>query len=81
MHLSPRALQEGFRRDLATPPIAYLREVRLRRARERFSAADRDTGTVRAVAASVGLLHQGRFAAACRKAFGETPSETPNRSR
>ena len=34
VHLSVRALQEGFRRDLATPPMTYLRQVRLRRARE-----------------------------------------------
>lgn len=80
VHLSPRALQAGFRRDLATPPTAYLRDVRLRRAREALTAADRDATTVRAVAVGVGLLHLGRFAAAYREAFGETPSDTLNRS-
>jgi AraC-like DNA-binding protein len=76
VHLSVRALQEGFRRDLATPPMAYLRQVRLRRAREALQAADRDATTVRAVAARLGIVHMGRFAAAYREAFGETPSET-----
>ena len=80
VHLSVRALQEGFRRDLATPPMSYLRQVRLRRAREALQAAARDTTTVRAVAARLGIVHMGRFAAAYREAFGETPSETLNRS-
>jgi AraC-like DNA-binding protein len=79
VHLSVRALQEGFRRDLATPPMTYLREIRLRRAREALWAAKRDATTVRAVAAGLGIVHMGRFAAAYRDAFGETPSQTLNR--
>jgi AraC-like DNA-binding protein len=80
VHLSVRALQEGFRRDLATPPMAYLRQVRLRRAHAALRAAGRDTTTVRAVAFSLGVMHMSRFAAAYREAFGETPSETLSRS-
>ena len=80
VHLSVRALQEGFRRDLATPPMAYLRRVRLRRAHEALRAAGRDTTTVRAVAVNLGIMHMSRFAAAYREAFGETPSETLNRT-
>jgi transcriptional regulator GlxA family with amidase domain len=76
VHLSVRALQEGFRRDLATPPMTYLRQVRLRRARQILLTADRETTTVGAVANSLGILHLGRFAAAYRDAFGETPSDT-----
>jgi transcriptional regulator GlxA family with amidase domain len=79
VHVSVRALQEGFRRDLATPPMAYLRQTRLRRAREALEAADRDATTVRAVAVGLGILHMSRFAAAYREAFGETPSSTLNR--
>jgi len=79
VHLSVRALQEGFRRDLATPPMTYLREVRLRRAREALLGADREATTVGAVAAALGILHMGRFAAAYREAFGEAPSDTLNR--
>jgi AraC-like DNA-binding protein len=81
VHLSARALQEGFRRDLATPPMTYLRQIRLRRAREALRVADRDATTVRAVAVALGILHMGRFAAAYREAFGESPSETLNRLR
>jgi AraC-like DNA-binding protein len=79
VHLSVRALQEGFRRDLATPPMTYLRQTRLRRARAALQAADRDATTVRGVAASLGILHPSRFAAAYREAFGESPSETLRR--
>lgn len=79
VHLSPRALQAGFRRDLAKPPMAYLREVRLRRARQALIAADPDATSVRAIAVGVGMMHLGRFATAYREAFGETPSDTLNR--
>jgi transcriptional regulator GlxA family with amidase domain len=79
VHLSARALQQGFRRDLATPPMTYLRQTRLRRAREALKAANRDATTVRAVAVGLGILHMSRFAAAYRDAFGEAPSDTLNR--
>lgn len=79
VHLSVRALQEGFRRDLGTPPMAYLRQARLRRARQQLLAAERDATTVSAVAVGLGILHLGRFAAAYREAFGESPSATLNR--
>ncbi len=80
VHLSPRALQAGFRRDLATPPMTYLREVRLRHAREALNSADPETTTVRAIANSVGMWHQSRFASAYLETFGEHPSDTLNRS-
>ena len=79
VHLSVRALQEGFRRDLQTSPMTYLRQVRLRRAREALLTADRDATTVSAVAVGLGILHLGRFAAAYRDAFGESPSDTLSR--
>jgi transcriptional regulator GlxA family with amidase domain len=60
--------------------MAYLRDLRLRRAREALLAADHDATTVRAVAAAVGMLHPSRFAAAYREAFGEAPSDTLTRS-
>jgi AraC-like DNA-binding protein len=80
VHLSVRALQEGFRRDLDTTPTAHLRRTRLLRAREQLLAADRHATTVSAVATGLGILHLGRFAAAYRRAFGEAPSETLDRS-
>jgi transcriptional regulator GlxA family with amidase domain len=59
--------------------MTYLRQIRLRRAREALRAAHRDATTVRAVAVGLGILHMGRFAAAYRAAFGESPSDTLNR--
>ncbi|MCW2759820.1 MAG: AraC family transcriptional regulator [Marmoricola sp.] len=79
VHVSVRALQEGFSRDVGTPPMTHLRQVRLRRAYEALMQADRQATTVRAVATSYGFLHMSRFAAAYRETFGELPSETLNR--
>jgi transcriptional regulator GlxA family with amidase domain len=56
--------------------MTYLRQVRLRRARQALQAAEHHQVTVRSIAAGLGILHMGRFAAAYREAFGETPSET-----
>jgi AraC-like DNA-binding protein len=79
VHVSVRALQEGFKRDVGRPPMAYLREVRLRRAHEALERAVPGSTTVEAVALQGGWLHMGRFAAAYREAFGEPPSTTLRR--
>jgi AraC-like DNA-binding protein len=79
LHLSVRALQAGFQRQVGMAPMAYLRLVRLRRAHAVLKATDPSGTTVRAVAVGLGLLHQGRFAADYRAVFGETPSETLRR--
>jgi AraC-like DNA-binding protein len=76
VHLSVRALHEGFARDIGMPPITYLRHVRLHRARAELQAGDRGHTTVRAVANRLGILHLGRFAATYKATFGESPSET-----
>lgn len=78
VHLSVRALQEGFRREVDMPPMSYVRDVRLHRARDLLSVATPDRTTVAQVATQVGINHLGRFAAAYRDAFGELPSETLN---
>jgi AraC-like DNA-binding protein len=76
LHLSVRALQAGFKRELGMAPMAYLRLVRMRRARAALREASPTETTVRAVALSLGLVHQGRFASSYRAMFAETPSET-----
>jgi AraC-like DNA-binding protein len=81
VHLSVRALQEGFRRDHDMPPMTYLRGVRLRRAREELASSHPRTTTVRAVATRLGILHLSRFAAAYREEFGESATETLRRQR
>ena len=74
--LSVRTLQDGFHRHLDTTPTLYLREVRLRRARDDLLAADPGTAKVTDVAIRWGFLQLGRFAAQYRERFGESPSAT-----
>jgi AraC-like DNA-binding protein len=76
VHVSVRSLQEGFKRDIGTPPMAYLRAVRLRRVHTGLQRAAPGRTTVEAVASRYGFVHMGRFAATYRAAFGETPSTT-----
>ncbi|HEU5036869.1 MAG TPA: helix-turn-helix domain-containing protein [Nocardioides sp.] len=79
MHVSMRSLQEGFARELGMPPMKYLQRVRPRRARDQVRRASSTQTTVASVATGLGLFHLGRFAAAYRLAFGESPSETLRR--
>jgi AraC-like DNA-binding protein len=76
VHLSVRALQEGFKREFDMPPMTYLRQVRLRRVRGALLEANHESATVRAVATRFGFLHMSRFASTYRQAFGEAPSAT-----
>jgi AraC-like DNA-binding protein len=74
---SARALQYGFRRHLGTTPLGYLRRVRLEHSRRDLQAGDRAHGeTVSTIAARWGFSNAGRFAAAYREAFGESPADT-----
>jgi transcriptional regulator GlxA family with amidase domain len=74
--MSVRSLQEGFRRHVGCAPMAYLQQVRLLRAHDALRRADPTRITVAAVAHRWGFAHLGRFAAAYRTRFGQTPSET-----
>ena len=74
--VSARSLQQGFRRSLDTTPTAYLRTVRLEKAREDLLQAGPGTDSVTDVATRWGFIHLGRFAASYRAAFGESPSQT-----
>ena len=74
-HVSVRSLQEGFRRHLGMAPMAYLREVRLRRAHSELRSADPSHTTVAAVAHRWGFTHLGRFSTAHKLLYGETPHQ------
>ncbi|EMD21692.1 helix-turn-helix transcriptional regulator [Amycolatopsis azurea] len=79
--VSVRALQLAFRRHLDTTPMAYLRRVRLDRARAELRDAEPGAaGTITRVAAKWGFLDGSRFSAHYRAAFGESPSQTLRRS-
>lgn len=74
--VSTTTLFAGFREFRNTSPIAYLKGVRMKRAREELRAASPHSATVTDVAMRWGFGHLGRFAADYRRWFGESPSET-----
>lgn len=78
-HVSVRTLQQGFQRYLDTSPMAYLREVRLRRAHEALLRSDPSMATVASIAYRWGFSNLGRFAAAHAARYRETPTETLRR--
>lgn len=78
-HISVRTLQQGFQRHLDTTPMAYLREVRLRRAHETLLTSDPSMVTVASVAYRWGFSNLGRFAAAHAARYRETPTQTLRR--
>lgn len=76
-----RTLQYYFLMELGLTPIAYLRVMRLNRARAALLAAEPSHCTVTQIAIDLGFIHLGRFAAHYLKLFGERPSETLARQR
>jgi AraC-like DNA-binding protein len=74
--LSVRALDDGFHRYVGTPPMAYLRQVRMARAHDELLGADPELTTASTVARKWGFGHYGRFAADYARRFGRKPSET-----
>lgn len=79
VHLSARALQAGFQRDVGMSPMDYVRKARLRLVRQRLMEGGPHTTTVRAIAQRHGFGHVGRFAATYRERYGESPVETLRR--
>ena len=73
--VSVRRLQEGFREYVGASPRECLTDIRLARVREGLLRGA-DGFTVADVAMRWGLMHTGRFAAAYRRKYGESPSET-----
>ncbi|MFI7128729.1 AraC family transcriptional regulator [Nonomuraea sp. NPDC050153] len=78
--VSERSLHSAFRRQLGTSPMSYVRRHRLELAHEELLRVDPSTGAkVTDVALRHGFTHTGRFAAAYRERFGESPSATMRR--
>lgn len=75
--MSPRSIQTGFREDLDTTPIAFVRERRLDAVRHALlEAAPSDGVTVTDTAVRWGFTHLGSFSVVYRQRFGESPSQT-----
>jgi len=77
--VSPRTLQQAFRRFRATTPMARLRALRLDMARSALIRGGPDAGSVASVAIAHGFGSLSRFAADFKARFGESPSETIRR--
>jgi AraC-like DNA-binding protein len=80
VHMSIRAIQQGFREELGTTPMLYLRDRRLERARgDLTDVMPSDGVTVTDVAERWGFAHLSNFAVLYKKRWGESPSETLRR--
>ncbi|OBC08211.1 AraC family transcriptional regulator [Mycobacterium sp. 852013-50091_SCH5140682] len=73
--VSVRRLQEGFRSYLGVTPRELLADIRLARVREELLHGT-EGATVTGAAMRWGFTHTGRFAAAYRRKYGESPSQT-----
>ena len=74
--VSSRSLFYGFQRWRATTPMAFLKAVRLDRARENLRRAALEGGVITDIALGVGYSHLSRFSSDYRLRFGERPSDT-----
>lgn len=75
-----RSLQLAFFRSFGTTPRAMLTQIRLENARAQLLAAGPEA-QVTTIAMDAGFTHLSRFSQAYRRAFGERPVDTLNRSR
>src|SRR5262249_45664576 len=78
--VSERTLVRAFRAVHGTTPYRYLSSLRLLDARRVLSSGNEKPETVTEVATRFGFGELGRFSAAYRSAFGESPSATLRRS-
>ncbi len=80
VEMSARSIQQGFREDLDTTPMAYIRDRRLERARQDLTdAMPADGVCVTDVALRWGFTHLGNFSVLYHRRYGETPSQTLRR--
>ena len=73
---SLRTLQLAFAERYGISPKAYIRAIRLNRARKQLRSADPGELKVADIANGCGFWHMGQFAADYRRQFGELPSAT-----
>ncbi len=78
--VGPRRLQAAFRSELGKSPREMLAEIRLENAHAVLLVPEAGT-TVTDVALDSGFAHLGRFSAAYRQRYGESPSQTLRRAR
>ena len=77
--VSLRSLQAGFASYHNIGPSAYIKQVKMQKAREQLLIANHLETTVAEVAASWGFYNPCSFTGNYRKLYGENPSETLRR--
>jgi transcriptional regulator GlxA family with amidase domain len=78
--VSERTLRKAFHKIYGVPPCRHLRMLRLSEARRALLSADGKSATVTEIATSFGFVELGRFSVEYRKTFGESPSQTLQRT-
>jgi AraC-like DNA-binding protein len=78
--VSERTLRKAFHNVHGVPPCRHLRMRRLLQARRALLSSDSSLTTVTEVATCHGFAELGRFSVEYRSAFGESPSETLQRT-
>lgn len=73
-------LYEEFKRHFGMPPMAWLRQYRLKQVREEIVRAG-SPKYISTIALDWGFSHLGRFSSQYKQLFGELPSETVQRLR
>jgi AraC-like DNA-binding protein len=73
--VSSRTLRDGFQHFKGVSPMQFVRQLRLKRARDALREAPSDM-RVAQIALDCGFTHLGRFAVAYKEVFGESPSDT-----
>lgn len=73
--VSPRTLRERFGMARGISPMQFLRDMRMKLAREALLTAGRHA-RIADIALACGFFHIGRFSVAYAKEFGEHPSAT-----
>jgi len=77
---SARSIFHQFKRSRGQSPMAFVKQVRLQRAREMLGRTDRSL-SVTETAAACGFNNLGHFARDYFKRFGERPSDTIKRNK
>jgi AraC-like DNA-binding protein len=70
-----RTLFVHFKQFKGVSPMRYLRNARLRQARQLLMRSDPEANVTQ-IAMTLGFTHLGRFSIAYRRYFGESPSDT-----
>ncbi|MBV8741710.1 MAG: AraC family transcriptional regulator [Sinobacteraceae bacterium] len=77
--ITPRALQNGFRRVLNVTPAQYLRDIRIQALHQALLRADHGR-SVTELMQDVGIVNFGRYAQYYRRKMGVPPSQTLRRA-